>query len=751
MATKEMKAPLSAQSTNPFHRIPFQNADLSAPENGGGSLRELVPVTAEYREALVGTLENAASALRPEIERYPHSPGVLILKLRDTAIAKSHRPNTLAAEAGLQPAGVGRIEEMLVAANAASVQALARVIRTRETQQIKANLSAIEKIHAWDKTCRMVGTVAELRARGRVLLSLFRYHAADATARNVDALRAVLLQHNIHSVEIPQRWGPPVMRVDLAAIGDQAMEALSMFPGLRSIFPEPRIHTSAAAFGIGPGPLPQPPAGVEHPVVGVFDTGTAASATSLRPWIASTTSYVLPPDTDYVHGTAVASLVAGAKILNGDHAWLPTTRCQVHDTCGLEAAGGNTTDLIVRLAEAVRNAPHVKVWNLSLGGAQIGDHEFSYFAQQLDALSDEHQVLFVVAAGNYTGLPRRGWPVADLHLEDRLSSPGDSVRALTVGAVAHLDSPGAMVAAGHPAPYSRRGPGPVFTPKPDLVHAGGGVHEQWDVGPSSLQMLHPFDALYGSFGTSFATPIVSSVAGHVWQSLDGNPDVAVAPHMVKALLIHAARLASPDYGALERRYYGCGIPQDALSALYDSDDCFTMMFEALVVPGFKWRKTPYPIPASLMHNGKLRAEVIITAAYSPPLDPNAGAEYVRANVNVSFGVLDGSRISGKVPMEGEAGTTGYEAAQIEHGGKWSPVKLHRKKFPQGVAGDQWAIQLDALLRANEPPLAEPLNVALVVSLRSLDANRQVHADGVRALVQSNWVRQHLPVRVPVQV
>ena len=68
-----------------------------------------------------------------------------------------------------------------------------------------------------------------------------------------------------------------------------------------------------------------------------------------------------------------------------------------------------------------------------------------------------------------------------------------------------------------------------------------------------------------------------------------------------------------------------------------------------------------------------------------------------------------------------------------------------------MAGDQWAIQLDALLRANEPPLAEPLNVALVVSLRSLDANRQVHADGVRALVQSNWVRQHLPVRVPVQV
>lgn len=37
--------------------------------------------------------------------------------------------------------------------------------------------------------------------------------------------------------------------------------------------------------------------------------------------------------------------------------------------------------------------------NLSLGGGQIGGHEFSYFARQLDALSDEHKVLFVAAAG----------------------------------------------------------------------------------------------------------------------------------------------------------------------------------------------------------------------------------------------------------------------------------------------------------------------------------------------------------------
>lgn len=94
MATEEMRA-RSARNSNPFHRIPFQRADLSAPENGGGGIKELVPVTPQYRAALIETLVTAASALRPEIARYPNSPGVLVLKLRDTAIAKSHRPNTL--------------------------------------------------------------------------------------------------------------------------------------------------------------------------------------------------------------------------------------------------------------------------------------------------------------------------------------------------------------------------------------------------------------------------------------------------------------------------------------------------------------------------------------------------------------------------------------------------------------------------------------------------------------------------------
>ena len=90
-----------------------------------------------------------------------------------------------------------------------------------------------------------------------------------------------------------------------------------------------------------------------------------------------------------------------------------------------------------------------------------------------------------------------------------------------------------------------------------------------------------------------------------------------------------------------------------MESLYDSDDSFTLVFQASLIPNMKWRKSNYPIPQCLIQDGKFKGEIIITASYNPPLDPNAGSEYVRANVELSFGVLDGESMKGKVPMEGE--------------------------------------------------------------------------------------------------
>lgn len=745
----------NANVSNPILRIPFSRGDLGSIETAGGGAKELVDVTAEYRQGLVNNLTNTKNYLQTKLSAFPGSLGTIVFKLREQGIAKSHRPNKVTREAGLLNAGHAKINEMLVAAHSGSFDALESVILNRRIKEVVANLSAIESIEPWDEERKIPSGREALFDSPNILVRLFQYTAESATSDNYENIINILNNNDVDYQPIRQRRGPPLLRLkDLSVDHDTLLDILINHPGVRSLVPEPiysasPVNTSfVEEIVIDNYPAPTD----ELPLVAVFDTGVSPIAVTVSPWVASSDTYVVPPDTRYEHGTMVSSLVSGAHFLNDGHSWIPNTTSRVHDVCGLDEGGTYIADLILRLTEAVTKRPDIKIWNLSLGGGPCSEHIFSDFAIALDKLSDQFGILFVVAAGNYVDAPIRTWPNPSLlDGADLVSSPGESVRALTVGSVSHIDAADALSSLGTPTPYTRRGPGPVFTPKPDIIHTGGGVHEPWSTGASSLKVIGPDNRLCASFGTSFASPIVASLAAHTWQKIATNPDFNVSPSLVKALLIHSAQLSSPDYSAIERRYYGAGIPEEVVETLYDTDDRFTLIFQTFLVPGMRWRKENYPIPASLINNDKFKGEIIITAAYAPPLDPNAGSEYVRANVELSFGLIEDNSMKGKVPMEGDTGQSGFESAQIEHGGKWSPVKIHRKAFRRGIASGNWALQAKVTLRANEPALSEPLPVTIIVTLKSLNGDTRVYSDGVRALSINNWAYSPLPIRVPITV
>jgi len=738
-------------SNNPFNHIPFSQADLSGYTVGGGSGTEFVEVDEAYRTQLLESLNLARQTLAASVQQYPSTLTNLVFRLRDVAIAKSHRPLTLVAESNLIPAGHGALNEMIVGEIPSSSGLLDYVIQTRNTKAIRANLSAILQIEPWSRQRRNPEGLDRLREQGTALVRLFRYRTDDATIANLNSITALLNQIGATFDWLPQPRSVPLLHLtNLDQLSDEVLDRVLEHPGIRLIFAEPMYAVPVQALNaVEPEPGFTFPAPAEElPTVGVFDTGCDPGSQLLRPWIDGRIQYVLPPETNFVHGTAVSSLVAASAALNYDHVWFPGVGSKVFDVAALEAAGSSFGVLAERLRDALRQRPDIRVWNLSLGASCPCGEAFSTFGQKLDELSDEFNVLFVVAAGNYTETPHRGWPDTSL-LSDQISEPADSVRALSVGSMTHLETIDCLVRQGAPAPYSRRGPGPIFTPKPDIVHLGGGVHSPWAVGSASTRVLFPHDQISNGFGTSYAAPIAASMAAQAWRSIDGHPHLSPSPSMIKALMIHAAHLSSPEYSALERRYFGAGLPQDIMSVLYDSDDSFTLIFEAQVVPGpFRWRKAPYPIPNALIQNGKFVGEIIITAAYAPPLSADAGAEYVRANVELSFGILEGDRIKSKVPLEREPGGDTLEKAQIENGGKWAPVKLHRARFPKGVSGDSWALQAQCSLRAFEPSLAEPITVIIAVTLRSLDGDESVHASGLNALAATNWVSTQLPVHVP---
>ena len=749
---------LTARTENPLFMISHAAGDLQGHGGGGGGSKELVNVDKVFCQALTATLIETQAAHSSSLQRYPNLPAGTILRLREKGIAKSHRPLNLVKAAGLQPAGHGNIDEMIVGASAEAMRNLQHLINEGPVGKFKANLSALLRIEPWTRARRNPEGTLSLRERGQAILRPHGYFDADTDAVARDALIQLLAHLNIPTRTIRIGKTQILVLTDLDQVDDDRLSEVLEHPVVRTLSADQLVSVVPAGRVQVGTPFtnrrfPAPPHGL--PTVGVFDTGTSPGNPTLKDWVTSKDTYVLPPDTNFEHGTNVASLIAGGSSMNNS---FPSYPCLVHDVVGLKSSNSMISDLMVDLEAAVKKKPEVNVWNLSLGAEVSCDtQQFSEFAQKLDELSDVHNVLFVVAAGNHVRDPRRVWPSELPGGEDRISSPAESVRALTVGSIAHDGNTNTIVAKDDPAPYSRRGSGPVFTPKPDIVHFGGNVHATgyaatpWQPGATSAAVLTANNQIGYGYGTSYAAPLASAMAAHTWNALEGNAALPPSPYLVKALLIHAAQISSPDYTATERRYYGAGIPMSVLDVLYDRDDSFTLAFEAHLTTGnMRWRKSPYPVPRALLPNGKFRGEVIITAAYVPPVDPAYGAEYVRANLEVNWGFLDGDSFKGRVPYDGEKGTNGLEVQQVEYGGKWAPVKTQRKVFSKGIeGGDAWALQAKMYQRAFEPPPAHPMRVAIIVTLRALDGDPNVHAQGIQTLNATNWINHQLPVRIPV--
>nr|WP_274706228.1 MULTISPECIES: S8 family serine peptidase [unclassified Pseudomonas] len=409
---------------------------------------------------------------------------------------------------------------MLVGASSESLNDLNRVILQRGTQKILHNLSVIEEIQPWSRQRRNPEGSVRLLEHGRAVLRLFQYQHDVFNAFNYETVQRTLKSFSLPFIEIAQGRGLPVFAIrDLDKIQDDHLELLLNFPGIRTVFAEPVFRPRQAVATPQSGEnAAQASAELDGlPTVGVFDTGVSPSAKAIAHYVASRDTYVLPPDTNYEHGTAVGSLVAAGAHFNNKHAWLPSTPAMIHDVCALEVGGSNMSDLELRLSQAVRRRPDVKIWNISIGGDPCDESLFGDFAMTMDELSDKYQVLFVVAAGNYNDEPRRQW-LTPATLADRISCPGESVRSLTVGSISHINAADALTAIGHPAPYSRSGPGPVFTPKPDITHVGGGVHAPWNAGQASLLVLGPTDQLQ---------PATQHRWRRAWRLMPGGPSPVV--------------------------------------------------------------------------------------------------------------------------------------------------------------------------------------------------------------------------------
>lgn len=764
---------MSVSMDSPILLIQPRKQDLRQPKNlGGGKDKEFVPVTREFREKLVSEIENVEKNLDKSFIKYPNTPAVISLRLRPEALAKSHRPFYLLEQVGMRPIATERFGELLLPATKENLNLLREKVITSDAKKIRANLTTIDTISSWNKDDTLKWgayksqdkLAAEQFLREWILskkpLFIERFSSSyeGFDSQFAQTLNELFRKLDVRPSQIKTRASGGLAKFIRINSFEAAME-LASCPAvrvLRTVEEYLPIEANPQSFAvIGTIPkniLPAPQSDV--PTVAVVDSGIEKNDTALKLWIKKHETFVLPPDTDHIHGTFVAGLIAGANKLNDQNPLFPLSQAKILDVATLQKQNTSADILLENIEAAIKANPDVKVWNCSFGSNCPGHtDQFSQFAQDLDELSDRYEVLFVISAGNYSSQPPRSWPpTINCNGADRISMPAESLRSLTVGSIAHES---AIVKAHEPSPFSRRGPGSARTPKPDLTHRGGNCTIAGAFKNVGIKSILPKGQIGESIGTSFSAPLISTMAANVWHTLDKS-NITAKPETVKALMVHAAALSSPKREANERDYYGFGTPNSVLDALFCAPDTFTLLFNAELHDGIIWEKTPFPIPACLHLDGnRLQAEIIMTLVYSPPLNGKHGAEYVRANIEAAFGSYDlddqGERkFKGFVPLGATSKEELYEKAMIEDGFKWSPVKVYRKKFSQGVAAKDFRLGLKLLRRAGEPT-GTSQSATVLLSFRSVEPDMPVYADGIRAIHKANWISQQIVTRTKISI
>lgn len=735
--------------------------DFGRRKRSGGPPKVFGQVDDQLRARLANEALEVKRYYAASFQRFPDMPVVAKVTLHPDAAAKSHRPDELFNEDTCPVLGVSHLGHLFVSATARGLDDLAGRMRSRQTQKTVAHLSSVQHIEPWTPEDTLDGhspeeVTGKAQERRRPAIRCHLFHHPSTRAN--EAVRAAFAEtvtslDKGNTTELRYSSRSAVFAIENPST--EVVQAVSSFAGVRNLsaFPNYRIvrHAARTLGAVTAEVFPPPVANQEYALLGMIDSGTDPRNAHLQAWVQDRYDFVPRNMQLNDHGSFVAGLIVNGRSLNHGDDRFPAASSRIIDVAALDRDGLiDEFDLITVIDDTIARYPDVRVWNLSLGASDPCDeHLFSDLAVALDQRTRDHGVLFVVAAGNYEATPQRPWP-APVHLQDdRISSPGDSVRSVTVGSIAHLDSASTCVRREEPSPFSRRGPGPAHSMKPELTQYGGNCDANGNRAQTGIISINEAGQLAEHVGTSFSTPLVATVAAGVWRELDAVPDGA-NPLLVKALLVHSAFLRRVPSDTRSTYYHGMGVPDDVPSVISCTQSAATIIMQVPVPYGPHFEKRPFPMPSCLNRERGLRGEVFMTLLHDPPLDPNFGIEYCRSRVTASLGTMSVNTDTGEETYSSQVHqvprgeTEGYEADLVKKGYKWSPIKLYHRTFQRGPTDREWRLRVERYDRAeyNDP---DGQDAVLVVTIRDPDGEAAVYNEVVRTMAQLGWAAQDLQI------
>ena len=703
-------------------------------------------------------------------------PLLFEVAIHEKAEAKSYRKDiysVLNFENSRNVLGMTDRRRLLVKVNNRSdLQRMSRRFAARRGDSIsKQKLTAYASI---EDTTLFRSTVDSYEEGEELKVKLVNFqdeHYNDACARN---LRNLCAEYGQICEKLDYVDG--LILYKTRAVSHEFVERLASMDGMLYVggMPSYTLDVSDLA-NMGEVPCERPEEGKIYPVVGLLDTGVA-DIEPMQPWM-NGQSHV-PEEWANIavksHGTMVASvLLYGDKLCNETRTG--TSPCLIRDNvvsvmdAGLPLAEDK---LVAYIKQAIAANPDVKIWNCSMGSeTEAPLNNISDFGKTLDSLQLKNDIVICKSAGNKKGE------------FNRITQGADSLLSLVVGSTAYeQDLEGNEVENWSPSSCVGLSAGEVI--KPDLANLGGDNGDK-------IKLINEFGGIIQSYGTSFATPRITAMAGAIAQQLGENYN----PLLVKALLIHGSSypisMQEEEWDEKIKKV-GFGVPEPIAEIMQNDENEITMIFLCQLHKGRDFRAIQFVYPEGLVEDGHYYGDITITVVTKPILNNGQAVEICQTNVNVELDTYEStSRNNFSNPdiprwKKNQIDLVGnknilvdslysksrrrsstselFESNQIEKHHKYSPVKkfhvnLEQMK-PKGrldylSASRSWALKIIPQFRVDLPETVGnedlTIDVCLVMTIRDPKEKGVVYDQAINQLDDLNFVHSNLVIREDVDV
>lgn len=588
---------------------------------------------------------------------------------------------------------------------------LRRLARYQEGQTgrgVSANVfHAIEEIATWSREDR-IGRSLRGEAWGgdeiRVVdVELWPRESRQANRRECDQTAEWLTQHGGEVWDQFASDSVVMLRVRLTgALLDEVLELETV----RCVDLPPALHFEAADYDVELRDLTiSGPDDEDGTAVAVLDSGIISGHPLIEQAVGEEISFVGGGDPSDVtgHGTGVAGFALYGDVERCLEQRQFATSLRIHSGKVLTGLD-NVYDrrlIASQVTEAVNyfcDELGCRIFNISFGDMQqpYDGRHVKGLAAVLDELARAKGVLFVVSAGNFRGTEevpnswREDYPGYLFTRAAKIIDPATALNALTVGSLARYDQDRnaarwprdvnhqPIARADELSPFTRTGPGPNGSIKPDLVEYGGNVaidlraggaprFNQPDPNISEIALKHSYagDRLFiPLIGTSFAAPKVTNLAGRL---LYDYPDASA--NLLRALiLLHAkwpetatSLCESQEDPGLELGFYSYGYGRpDVEKTIYSLENCVTLVAEEQIGHD-QTHFFEIPLPEDFLVAGKVERSISVALAYCPPCRSTRKA-------------YKGSKISFKIVSENDLDTLSNrfrEGSNLDNIGEWS--------------------------------------------------------------------------------